>query len=261
MVTVQQFTNTVIATGNIIFDIKDKITDYEYLTVMNQLYSTIKQYTKIDKIKQINNNCKCRVHFDEFLCITMDKFKKCKKLNYVIKKYPILRNLNIIDKLPADCVYTYKMFYKTDINFILNMQFNIDDDNNKYKSIPCIICVLFLFELAENNTRCLSKIFIFIAIYSYIFKNFKIFKRCNYLSIIYYNLQKFITDTPPEKLGIIQQLYKINTNIFKIFLQNLEPYYLYEKLLIQFNTQTHKLKSIETPLFMGPAHSINTNIT
>ena len=261
MDSIQKFTDTLIDTSNKIFDIKNKITDNEYLTIMNHLTNIRTQYTELDKTKS-HGECKCVLNNNIFCYTSMKTFKECTNLMYIIGKCPVLRNIIVIDALPQDCEYTYQMFYKTDINFSLNIQFNSNNDNdndnnNDNDNDSFVVCgklIQYLLNLNNNIYTDFSKMFVCIAIYNYMFKNFKIFFRNNTLINTSYDklieFSKINTQKGVLLFNIIQKLYNINTNIFKIFLQNLEPHYIYKKVLVQFNKQEHKLKHISTPLYI-----------
>ena len=261
MDTNQQFTDTCIYITHTIFAIKHKITHNEYLSIMKQLTNIRTQYTYLYE-KTPRRECDCVLNSNTFCCATIKQFQNCKNLNYIITKCPIMRNIIIIDVLPEKCEYTYQMFYKTDINFSLNIQFLDDNDNNNTDNTDindsdtmlCVKLIKNMLNLEKKNKKDLYKIFMCIAIYSYIFKNFKVFVRHdNFIDIIYNKLIDLSNKNSLEALlcfKIMQQLYNINTNIFKIFLQNLKPHYIYKKVLVQFNKQEHKLKHIIIPLYV-----------
>ena len=249
MDTNQQFTDALIDATNTIFDIKHKITDNDYLLIMNQLSNIRTQYTELDKIKSYRE-CDCVLNSNTFCCATIKQFQNCKNLTYIITKCPIMCNIIIIDVLPENCEHTYQMFYKTDINFSLNIQCILDDNNdntdeNDSNLMLCIKLIKCMLNLEKKNKKDLYKIFMCIAIYSYIFKNFKVFVRHdNFIDIIYNKLIDLSNKKSLEALlcfKIMQQLYNINTNIFKIFLQNIEPHYIYKQLLKQIKTYNHTI--------------------
>ena len=234
----QSFLNAFNQTRNTILNFKNRLTDNEYMPILNQLNISKSQYENLVHIKKYGQ-CETCILTNNIYCLPGTlTFKKCKNINYMIEKCPILRNIIIINSMPQTCEYTYQMFYKTDINFSLNIQNNIDSPKICLKHFKC------LSNLYTINKIYLSKIFLSVAIYSYVFKNFKVFIRYNKIMDTIYNklieLNKISKTTKKKELlciNIMQQLYNVNTNIFKIFLQNIEPHYFYKQLLKQFNAK------------------------
>ena len=95
--------NQFIEFSDIVYDIKDKLTDNEYLTVMNKLGELKTNIDDIVKVKE-KDVCMCGVDSNDFCISSIQRFITCGNLQHTLEQLPILRNLIIIHALPLPTI-------------------------------------------------------------------------------------------------------------------------------------------------------------
>ena len=258
--------NQFISISDVMYDIKEKITDGEYMSIMQKL-SNIRLKYNTDILNQ--DICECIAGESKFCTGSLDKFIICKNLNYIITQFPMLRNLIIYKAIPKqdfDFIYNIEInepseviepneLYIQSINYqnivnhfiICNISFepnNVDisyiSDNIETQNI--IIKLRLLIELSYNVFGKFCKMIITIAIYDYNFRHFGFLKsRYKYLETVYNKLQEFSINTNNRDFMIIINLIKnicdIDENPYVLFYKNMAPYYIEA-----FNIEQHRLQ-------------------
>lgn len=209
--------------SDMIYEIKDKIIDGEYMKIMDKLTKIREKYIEDVKGKYI---CKCKIISENFCSNNFESFITCKNNKYILFIFPILRNIIIYNSLPL----THNT--KTKYYFTSNLQFepiNIDKEYTDLEISIIVSTVYSLINLMTNISYKLPKIFILIAIYDYLFKNFSFCIKNTRFCIVIYDKLLVIYETErrivSDDLNIIENIYNLKDNPYKIFLNNMEKYY------------------------------------
>lgn len=145
-----------------LFNIKEKITDNEYLSIMNNFGNI---YNNVTNFITRNVECKCNLDSEEFCNISIKKFISCNNLQYILCKFPLLRNIVLLYAMTPEMKLSnpYKlMSYVTNdildtkqqvsnyfisfVNFIQNLNVNIGE-NIEYQ----FIVIVTLYEYVYKN--------------------------------------------------------------------------------------------------------------
>ena len=255
---------TFLEISDIIYDIKAKIKDGEYMSIMDKLSEIRTKYN--DNIVD-ENICTCIEGEEEdkyLFCVTsLERFITCKNLQYALTNFPILRNLIILHALPKTPPgQAFELeacsFFKSDIQFEPhNVDINYNNDSSTINKL--VKQIRLLLDLCTNVSGRFSKIFISIAIYDLNFKHFGfLLENFKYLETTYHKLSEIIDDTNNPNsasiLNIIKKIYNLDENPFIIFQQIIELYYLKE--LVKENLQL-QLQQLPAPIYKAPAHYNN----
>ena len=214
--------------SDILYDIKDKISDNEYMNVMNKL-SNIREKYQVDV--EGKNICECIVEGSNFCTSSIKSFMTCKNIRHTLIKFPILRNQLILYSLPDYNLEIYE--YNHNQLFKSNLQLepiNLDIMFDKEPRKEYIYYNKLLLYITENISGKIQKIFMTIVIFDYAFKNFGfILKEFNYMNILYIKLDEFILETNNDStkpiIELIKELYNLEDNPYKIFQNKMKPYY------------------------------------
>ncbi len=239
-----EFNTKIFELSDILYQIKEKITDNEYMVSMNKLNDIHKIHNNF-----VNNQCKCIVNngndCDTFCCNGLDGFIRCKNLLATLNKYPILRNLVILYSLPVEEHYNYRYYYKSDIQFEPIEPYKYITQEETDKQIKIIKQLLDLNEniikqsdqsdqINKINT-VLVKIIITISLLDYLFRNFG-FVRFNF-KLLEVNYNKLLELSIEEKtyhkrqfIELIKNIYNLENAPYATFLKYLLPYYRKEVL-------------------------------
>ena len=159
---------TFLEISDIIYEIKDKIKDGDYMNIMDKL-SKIR--TKYNENIVDENICNCISGEEEdedkylFCATSIERFITCKNLQYALINFPILRNLIILHALPKtphvqDIELKSSSFFKSDIQFEpLNVDINYNNDNDNLEKIKLVKHLKLFLELCTNVFGKFSKIF------------------------------------------------------------------------------------------------------
>jgi len=230
---------TFLEISDIIYEIKDKIKDGEYMSIMDKLSKIRTKYN--ENIVDVENICKCLEGEEEnenkylFCTTSIEKFITCKNLQYALTNFPILRNLIILHALPKilpnqDFELEASSFFKSDIQFEpinVDKKYNI----NEPETIKLTKTLILFINLVENIYCKFSRIFLIIAVYDLNFRYFGFLtKNFKYFETTYNKLSELINSTTNDvnnasKLNIIKKIYNLDENPYRIFQQILEPYY------------------------------------
>ena len=228
-----EFMSKVLEMSDVLYEIKEKIKDNEYMVSMNKLNEIQKLYNEL--YNELNDKkklyvCECALDSDTFCSNGLKYFAGCNNLQPTLERFPILRNFVILYSLPKKSLYKSSYYYKTSIQFTF---INPDKYVDKYLSkihTEIIRRFLNLYESFINNkVNSLFKYILTIAYLDYLFKNsFMMTHFHEYLDMIYNKLNEFNTTIQNESnikiLELIKKIYKINENPYIIFLKNLIPH-------------------------------------
>lgn len=235
-----------ISMSDILYDIKEKITDNDYMNVMNKLSKIREKYQEDIKEKNI---CKCVPGETNFCTSSIHNFMTCKNIHHTLNKFPILRNQLILYSLPDYTAeihkYNHHQFFKSDLQSEPMNPYRILNEDEKMEYINN---VKLLMNLTENVKGKLKKVFMTMTIYDIIFKNFGfVTKNIKFMKTIYTKLDEFIQEnernTKPA-IELVKKLYNLDDNPYIIFKKNMESYYL--KALVNEQIKEHQTKKYFT---------------
>ena len=218
--------------SDILFKIKEKITDNEYMESMNKLNNIRKCYNELIDSSKNNNVCNCVVNSSKFCDTSFERLMQCKNLQPTLKSFPILRNLVILYGLPEHEHYNSFHYYKTTIQFELIELYKYINREEAAKKTNIIRMFL---NIIESNNSVLIKIIFSITLFDYIFKNasFLVY-HFKFLEVNYNKLRQFameeITPEKRQQITLIKNIYNLDENPYQLFLKNLSPHY-YKQLL------------------------------
>ena len=214
--------------SNILYDIKKKISDNEYMNVMNKL-SNIREKYQVDV--EGTNICKCIVDGINFCTSSIESFITCKNIRHTLNKFPILRNQLILYSLPDYNLeiyeYNHNQLFKSDLQLEpINLDIMFDKEQRK----EYINYSKLLLYITENIAGKIQKIFMTIVIFDYVFKNFGLLlKEFKYMNILYIKLDELIlatnNDSTKPIIELVKILYNLEDNPYKIFQNKMKPYY------------------------------------
>lgn len=245
--------------SDIVYGIKEQITDGEYMAVMDKI-NLIR--TKYNEDIAGQNICKCISGKINFCTSSIESFMTCKNLQHTLIKFPMLRNQLILYSLPNYNLeelykYNHNQFFKSDLQL---EQINIYElsENKEYIEYSKL-----LLTLSTNIKGQKQTIFMTIVLYDYIFKNFGFtILHHKYMHTIYNKLNEFIlesnTDTAKPIIELIKKLYNIHNNPYIIFQNTIKPYY--QKTLV--NIQLKRIVNERLPLgqYFTPRSLIHPNL-
>ena len=219
--------SSIIEMSNLMFDIKDKIKDGEYMIIMEKLSKIYTTYNA----EIIDNICECEVYSNTFCINNLKYFAKCKNLQHTLYRFPILRNLLIIFVLP--CTWTYDEDYKARNFYKSYIQYKIINQEKIYSDIEkadIIATVRIFLDFANNLHERLPKCFVFIQLYSYIFTNYKLFINSFKFTSITYSKLVELTIAQTERsyaphVNLLKKLYNFNKLPFTMFKDNMTLFY------------------------------------
>lgn len=210
--------------SDIIYEIKEKINDNEYMNVMDKLGNIRKKYN--EDIKE-NKICKCIVGETNFCTPNIESFMICKNIRHTLNKFPTLRNQLILYSLHPIQEYNHNQLFKSDLQLEPINLYKIYNENEHKEYVEYN---KLLLNLAPNIYGKIQKIFISITIYDYIFKNFGfLLKHFKFTTTVYNKLDEFIQDSNDDFtkpiIELIKNLYNLDDNPYIIFKNIIKPYY------------------------------------
>lgn len=233
-----------ISMSDILYDIKEKITDNEYMNVMNKLSKIREKYQEDIKEKNI---CNCISGESNFCTYSIEGFMTCKNIHHTLDKFPILRNQLILYSLPDYTAeihkYNHHQFFKSDLQLEPMNPYKILNEDEKIEYIKSI---KLLLNLTENIKGKVKKVFMTLSIYDLVFKNFGFLnKNIRFMKTIYTKLDEFLEEpnTKPV-IELLKKLYNLDDNPYIIFKNNIEPYYL--KALVNEQIRERQAKNYFT---------------
>jgi len=231
--------------SNILYDIKEKISDNEYMNAMNKLSNIRKKY-QVDV--EGKNICKCIVEEINFCTSSIESFMTCKNIRHTLNKFPILRNQLILYSLPNYNLeiyeYNHNQLFKSDLQLEpINLDIMFDKDARK----EYINYSKLLLYITDNIDGKIQKIFVSITIFDYVFKNFGfVLKEFKYMETLYNKLDELSLETNNDSdnpiIELIKRLYNLEDNPYKIFQNIMKPYYqkgLLNKEIIEHQNKKH----------------------
>ena len=245
-----EFMNKVLEMSDVLYQIKEKIKDNEYMVSMNKLNEIQKLYNELNN--ELNNGeksyvCKCPLNSDTFCSNGLKYFVGCNNLQPTLARFPILRNLVILYSLPQKSLYKSSYYYKSRIQFTLIKADKYVGKVKPKKHTEILYRFLELHEAFSNdNVNVLFRFILTIALFDYLFKNSFLLTMTPYFDryseMIYNKLNEFNTIIQNESkikiLKLITKIYKINENPYILFSKNLLPHrnkkLLHKQLLEKF---------------------------
>jgi len=209
--------------SDVIYEIKEKITDNEYMNVMDKLGKIRIKY--IEDMKQ-DGICKCIVGETNFCTSSIESFIICKNIRHALNKYPILRNQLLLYSLYPINEYNHNQLFKSDLQLEPIDLYKIFNENEQKVYVENTKLLLLL---SGNIYGEIEKIFISIAIYDYIFKNFGfLLQHFKFMTAIYNKLDELIPYTnnlTKPIIELVKKLYNLDDNPYTIFKNIIKPYY------------------------------------
>ena len=149
--------------------------------------------------------------------------------------------------------YSPSNFFKSDIHFEIDRNFINNNDNIDKIQIAKIVMMLLTF--ASNLKNILHKIFVSITIFEYNIKHFKfLYDNFRFIDVVIHKLETFIVESKdPEKkqyFELVKNIYNLQDNPYKIFLNNMSPYYYKKILLDQLTEYSNINKNIMITKFL-----------
>ena len=214
----------------ILLECSQHMQDITYMNGMKDL-SEIREKFNENKMENI---CKCKLYSNMFCKFDIRTFINCKNIQYTLIKFPILRNLLIINALPQNMEYIAAQFFKS------NIQFEILGIYNKFTSVEKFTytdTLHLLVDLLKNMDDKLSKMVISITIYDYMIKNSQFLTISSvFLHTMYTKLDDLIREENDERgmnyIELFKTLYNLDDNIYRIFRTKLTPFHKNRDLYI-----------------------------
>lgn len=235
--------NEFIDMSDMIYEIKDKIIDGEYMKIMEKLRKIREKYIEDVRGKYI---CKCEINSENFCSNNFESFITCKNNKYILSIFPILRNIIIFNSLPLTHNAQKHYYFRSNLQL---EPINIDKEYTELEISKIVSTVYSLINLMTNINYKFPKIFISIAIYDYLFKYFGFCqKNTKFCVVIYEKLLEFYETEQrivSDDLNIIKKIYSLKENPYKIFLNNMEKYY---KIALEKELQKQQLANAEADI-------------
>ena len=221
--------------SDILFQIKGKITDNEYMESMNKLYDIRKLYNELIDISKNNNInvCNCVLNSIKFCNTSFERLMQCKNLQPTLETFPLLHNLVILYSLPQDEHYNSIHYYKSNIQFELIGLYKYitkEEETKQVNIIRMFLDILQTITFVDNFNCVLIKIIFSITLFDYMFKNasflvynFK-FLEANYIKLRDFAMED-ITSERTQQIKLIKKIYNLDENPYQLFLKNLSPHY------------------------------------